>query len=96
MFFLKKKGPDQYPISMQLYAAIQCLGFYGNASGVEIIADKNGLSNGFVEAARDRVCAAFVSMIDKVITWPEAEERRDLCEFSRFRFGFPNCFFYSR
>ena len=43
---------------MQLYAAIQCLGFYGNASGVEIIADKNGLSNGFVEAARDRVCAA--------------------------------------
>ena len=32
-------------------------------------------------------------MIDKVITWPETEERRALCEFSRFRFGFPNCFF---
>ncbi|MEM6699330.1 MAG: hypothetical protein AAF599_13085, partial [Bacteroidota bacterium] len=80
-------------VSIQLHAALQCLGFYGNASGIEIIADRNAHSTGFIKKALERVCNAFFSLRDKVIIWPTSKERKDLCEYSRIRHGFPGCFF---
>ena len=94
--FKKKYGPELHPLLLQFYVAMQCIGFYGNAAGTKMITDHSGVSSGFVNTARKRICLALYEMRGKVIMWSEQEERKLLCDYARKKFGLPNCFFYSR
>ena len=80
---------QQAPVWVQLLVVLQRLGCEGNGVSVGRVACNFGFSNGAVNKFTDGVYAGIRRLRDRVIFWPDAEERREISRRMDHKFGFP-------
>ena len=89
--FLNRSNCEQAPIDQQLQCALYKLGHDGNASSFIQSASYWGVSEGHMHKTTSRVVEALCNLKDKVIEWPNEDEKRRESMKNDSREGFLGC-----
>jgi hypothetical protein len=81
----------QAPVSLQLIVFLNRLGFDGNGASVNRNAIFCGVSVGAVDMYCNRCIIAIEQLIQKYVTWPDFQERKQISQRFGAKYGIPNC-----
>ena len=79
--FYNDSNCSQFPVHLQLCIFLFCVSHYGNAASPEDTAQWAGVSVSGVEKCTDHVIIVLLSHHDKVIHFPEADEKEDAKDY---------------
>ena len=85
--FHNRSRNQQAPVWVQCFVAFRRLGTYGNANSLIRNAHHAGYSEGSIVNYMDRVVTAILSLHDRFVNWPNAEERVKIKSRIRSKFG---------
>ena len=85
--FQNRSRNQQAPVWVQCFVAFRRLGTYGNANSLIRNAHHAGFAEGSVVNFTNRVVAALLSLHDRYIHWPDADERSSIKSRFRSKFG---------
>ncbi|KAJ0394561.1 hypothetical protein ATCC90586_002756 [Pythium insidiosum] len=79
------------PAELDLMVLLKYLGSYGNDNTASKYAQFFGFGKGSTKNYIKRATRAILKLEDKVITWPDSDERRQISRRIREKYAFPNC-----
>ena len=91
IFKQKARGRKQVSIQYQLMVLLKYLGTEGSGASNPGLRNTFGIGRGTAEKYRQRVVHALLMLSDRVIIWPDANERRCIAARMQNEFKFPNC-----
>ena len=90
VFKKRKKGNRQAPVEHQLMVFLKYLGTEGSGASDPDLRNIFAIGKGTAQKYRDRCAKALASLADEVITWPDADERKDIAMQFFKEYGWPN------
>jgi DDE superfamily endonuclease len=85
------RGPLPHPASHQLLVLLKYYGCDGNQASSLSLSHFFGVSAGSIDGYKANALAALLSLEDRTIIWPDAEERRLISRRIKENYLFPNC-----
>jgi hypothetical protein len=82
----------QIPVRYQLALFLYMLGANGSDANVKKMKTRFNISAGTIINSCDRCTIAILSTLQSdVVSWPDADERREISSRIKSKYGFPNC-----